>query len=261
MYSPIYQKILASKERARKLSAVLIDPDKASEKHLDQLLKCVHDAGVDLLLLGGSLLSGNRLDMVAKSIKLRTKLPLILFPGHSMQLTSEADAILLLSLISGRNPEYLIGQHVQAAPTIRQMNIETISTGYILVDGGQMSTTSYITQTIPIPSNKSEIAVATALAGQLLGMQMMYLEAGSGARTTLPEELVCDVVGNVGIPVWCGGGIDHPEKAYRIAGAGSDVVVFGNVFEKDTSLMNEMIRAVHAASGDYFSQKSRSKYV
>lgn len=261
MVGQIHQKILAFKAQNRKLTAVLIDPDKAEDKHLDHLLKCAHEAGVDLLLLGGSLISRYQLDNVAKSIKLRTTLPVILFPGHAMQLTTEVDAILFLSLISGRNPEFLIGQHVQAAPLIQQMNLEILSTGYILIDGGQVSTTSYITQTIPIPAAKSEIAVATALAGQMLGMHMIYLEAGSGAQFTLPEELVTAVVNNVHIPVWCGGGIDHPEKAFRMAKAGSDILVFGNIFEKDTSLMNEMIQAVHAASGDFLVHKTMANHV
>jgi phosphoglycerol geranylgeranyltransferase len=261
MYGVIHQKILDSRQQNKKLTAVLIDPDKAEDTHLDHLLQCTHHAGVDMLLLGGSLLSENRVDKVAKSIKQRTALPVILFPGHALQLTAAADAILFHSLISGRNPEYLIGQHVQAAPMIRHMNIETISAGYILVDGGQISTTSYITQTIPVPAHKSEIAVATALAGEMLGMKMIYLEAGSGARRTVPEELIRDVVENISIPVWTGGGIDQPEKAYRVAKAGSDVVVFGNIFEKDTTFMKDMIQAVHAASGDLFPHKSLSEYV
>ena len=170
---------------------------------------------------------------------------MILFPGNNYQLCEEADALLLLSLISGRNPEYLIGQHVVAAPLIKESGIEAIPTGYLLIDGGKISTTSYITQTVPIPADKPDVAVATALAGEQLGLKLIYLEAGSGAANPVSAEMISAVKKNVSLPLIVGGGIRSGAQAEAACQAGADIIVVGNILEKAPELLMELSLAVH----------------
>ena len=233
------------KNSSHKQLVVLIDPDKQNEHSLLHLIELAKNARVDFFFVGGSLLLENCFE---ETIKTNSKIPVIIFPGNSYQVSKQADAILFLSLISGRNAEYLIGQQVIAAPTIKEAQIETIPTGYILIDGGRTSTTSYITQTIPIPNDKADIAVATALAGEMLGMKLIYLEAGSGAKNCVNTKMISTVKKNISVPLLVGGGICSAEQAEEICQAGADVIVVGNILEKEPELLLEISLAVHSNS-------------
>jgi len=175
-----------------------------------------------------------------------TNIPLIIFPGNTTQLHSEADALLFLSLISGRNPEYLIGKHVESIPFIRSSDLEVVPTGYILIDGGSKSSVAYISQTKPIPPEYNDIIQNTALAGEFLGMQMIYLEAGSGAKNHVPESVVSQVASELHIPLIVGGGIKDAHTAQSLTEAGADLIVIGNVLEKDPDLIVNLSIAVHS---------------
>ena len=241
----VYQHILNAKH---KLLAVLIDPDKNTEESLLQLIQQAERCKVDLFFVGGSLLVEDSFERTVSTIKQHSTIPVVIFPGSNYQISAKADALLFLSLISGRNAEYLIGQHVAAAPIIKEHKLETIATGYMLIDGGRISTTSYITQTVPIPADKPDIAVATALAGQMLGMQMIYLEAGSGAHAHVSVAMVKAVKQNINIPLIVGGGIRSAEHAEAVCAAGADVLVVGNVLEKAPELLMEISLAVHGTA-------------
>jgi len=210
---------------------VLIDPDKADPGRLYDFAEKSAEIGVDALLIGASLLIHNSFDETVQAVKKRSGLPVILFPGGSSQVSPHADAILFLSLISGRNPNYLFGDHVIAAPSIKACNIEPISTGYMLIESGSVSTTEYISNTRPIPRDKPEIVTTHALAAEYLGMKMIYLEAGSGAAQTVPDEIISNVKQEVSVPVIVGGGIKSPEVASEKVTAGADIIVIGNALE------------------------------
>jgi phosphoglycerol geranylgeranyltransferase len=242
----IYKDLVNRKEKGRKSFAVLIDPDKADTATIDQLVQLSKEAGVDYFLAGGSLVISNRLDEVVQQIKTSCTIPVILFPGSPSQITKHADALLYLSLISGRNPELLIGQHVISAPSVKQSGLEIISTGYMVVDGGAPTTVSYISNASPLPSDKNEIAMCTAMAGEMLGMKVIYMDAGSGAKRAISENMIHSVAQQINIPLIIGGGITDPEKAYRNCKAGADVIVIGNAIEKDASLIKEMAAAIHS---------------
>ena len=231
---------------AGKQLAVLIDPDKQSVETLLPLIQLAENARVDFFFVGGSLLLENSFEQTVQTLKANSKIPVVVFPGNNYQISKHADAVLFLSLISGRNPEYLIGQHVVAAPLLKEAGIETIPTGYILIDGGRISTTSYITQTVPVPNDKPDIAVATALAGEMLGMKLIYLEAGSGAKNSVSTKMIREVKKNISVPLIVGGGIRNGEQAEEVCLAGADVVVVGNVLEKEPELLMEISLAVHA---------------
>jgi putative glycerol-1-phosphate prenyltransferase len=247
MKETIYQSLLDKKKKGEKSFAVLIDPDKVNAKKLDELTRQTEEAGVDFLLVGGSLVISNHLDEVVLHIKKNCAIPVILFPGTPSQVSRHADALLYLSLISGRNPELLIGQHVISAPFVKQSGLEIISTGYMVVDGGAPTTVSYISNATPIPRDKHEIAMCTAMAGEMLGMKLAYLDAGSGARHAVQEDMIRSVAGCIDIPLVVGGGIRDAEKAYLDCKAGADVIVVGNAIEKNESLIREIAAAVHAA--------------
>ena len=242
----IYQSLLSKKRKGIKSFALLIDPDKVDEEKVDQLTAQAVKASVDYLFVGGSLVISNHLDAVVQRIKKNAAIPVILFPGTPSQVSRYADGLLYLSLISGRNPELLIGQHVISAPFVKQSGLEIISTGYILVDGGAATTVSYISNALPIPADKNEIAMCTAMAGEMLGMKLIYMDAGSGARKAISEEMIATVAKTIEVPLVVGGGIREPEKAYRNGKAGADLIVVGNAIEKDPSLIAEMAAAVHA---------------
>ncbi len=241
----IYQSIAGKKREGKKSFAVLIDPDKVDERKIAELAQLTTEAGVDYLLVGGSLVISDNLSEVVLQIKKQCSIPLILFPGTPSQLTHYADALLYLSLISGRNPELLIGQHVISAPFVKQSGLEIISTGYMVIDGGAPTTVSYISNASPIPSNKNEIAMCTAMAGEMLGMKLIYMDAGSGAEKAITEAMIAKVAGVIDAPLVVGGGITDPEKAYRNCKAGADMIVVGNAIEKDSSLIREISAAVH----------------
>lgn len=227
--------------------AVLVDPDRQDINTLQKLAELAANARVDFFFVGGSLLLENRFEETLAFLKSHTAIPVIIFPGNNYQVSAKADAILLLSLISGRNPEFLIGQHVIAAPAIKQAGIQVWPTGYLLIDGGRISTTSYITQTVPIPNDKPDIAVATALAGEQLGLKLIYLEAGSGASNTVSATLIREVKKSISIPLIVGGGIRSAAQAEEVCNAGADVVVIGNVLEKEPELLMEISLAVHGS--------------
>ena len=224
---------------------VLVDPDRIKLKEIPSFAQRAQSAGVDGVLLGGSFLT-NDLSTIAETLKKSTDLPIILFPGSAMQVTPHADAILFMSLLSGRNANYLIGEQVKAAPMIQRVGLETISTGYILIDGGQQTAVSFISNTTPIPNDKVEIAWAHALAGQYLGMKLIYLEAGSGAKKPVPDQIIHSVKKQVTVPIIVGGGIRSPEVARKKVAAGAQFVVTGNVIEQDPSLMAAFADAIHS---------------
>jgi phosphoglycerol geranylgeranyltransferase len=214
---------------------ILIDPDKLPIEKTEPFVKFCEKSGVDGFLIGGSLMINGDLDASIKEVKNHSKLPVIVFPGSVNQVSMYADAILYISLISGRNAEHLIGKHVQAAPLIKKYNLEAISTGYMLIESGRTTTAEYISESKPIPRNKPEIATATALAGEYLGMKLIYLEGGSGAENSVPTEMIEDVTKNVSIPVIVGGGIKTPEEAREKVTAGAKIIITGNFFENENN--------------------------
>lgn len=246
MANTIYNSLVNRKQKGQKSFAVLIDPDKVNEQKINELVKLCVNANVDYLLVGGSLVISSNLDEVVQQIKKSCNIPVILFPGSPSQISSYADALLYLSLISGRNPELLIGQHVISAPFVKQSGLEIISTGYMVIDGGAPTTVSYISNASPIPSDKNEIAMCTAMAGEMLGMKVVYMDSGSGAKKAVTESMIEAVAKNISVPLIVGGGITDPEKAYRNCKAGADVIVIGNAIEKDASLIREMALAIHS---------------
>lgn len=244
----IYQQLSEAKKKGKKKFAVLIDPDKVRLGKMDKVLQLAADANVDYFFIGGSLIVNNVLDEVLTSIKQNCKIPMVLFPGNNFQLSYKADALLFLSLISGRNPELLIGHHVVTAPYLRMSQLEIIPTGYMLIDGGVTTTVSYISNTKPIPSDKKDIAICTAMAGEMLGLRTIYMDAGSGARTPISTDMIKAVHDVTNIPLIIGGGIKTPEKAKANVEAGADVIVVGNAIEKDPELIIDISVAVHSVN-------------
>jgi len=224
---------------------VLIDPDFGQdEARLERTVQNACMAKADLLFVGGSLLTSAAFNRCVELVKQWSDRPVVLFPGSPAQLSKHADAVLLLSLISGRNPELLIGHHVTAAPTLKAMGIETIPTGYMLVDGGKPTTVSYVSQTLPIPRDKPGIAACTALAGKILGLRTIYMDTGSGAEFTVSLEMIAAVRNSVDLPIIIGGGIRDAKTARALCTAGADVLVIGTAFEEDPERIFEMREAV-----------------
>jgi phosphoglycerol geranylgeranyltransferase len=243
----IYKDIVAAKSRREKKLVVLFDPDKLRLQRMEQALDLAVECGVDYFFIGGSLVVNDMLDELLVHIRQRCEIPLVLFPGNSFQLSYRADALLFLSLISGRNPELLIGQHVIAAPFLKMSPLEIISTGYMLIDGGVQTAVQYMSNTYPIPRHKDDIAVCTAIAGEMLGLKLIYMDAGSGAQHPVSGQMIESVSGAVQIPLVVGGGIKTPEQIHANFGAGADLVVVGNIIEQDPGL----IRAMSAVKSDY----------
>ncbi len=244
----IYDSFAQAKNTGQKKFAVLIDPDKVRMDNMQQVIDQATEAQVDYFFIGGSLIVNNMLDHCLESIKEKCDIPMVLFPGNSFQLSYKADALLFLSLISGRNAELLIGKHVVTAPYLRVSPLEILSTGYMLIDGGVSTTVSYISNTQPIPANKPDVAMCTALAGQMLGLKMIYMDAGSGAATPINTDMIEAVSSTIDIPLIVGGGISTPEKALENVQAGADVVVVGNALEKDPSLLKDIAQAIHSVN-------------
>ncbi|HUX59597.1 MAG TPA: geranylgeranylglyceryl/heptaprenylglyceryl phosphate synthase [Bacteroidales bacterium] len=226
---------------AKKSIALLLDPDKAKGDSLQNILKVAEDNNTDYILAGGSL-TFNSIDNLIDAVRRLCSIPVILFPGNLLQLTHKADAILLLSLISGRNPELLIGNHVIAAPYLKDIKDKLVPVGYILVSCGTKTSVEYISQTEAIPSDKPEIAIATALAGEMLGLRMIYLEAGSGAGKPIPLSFIKTVRKNISIPLAVGGGITDRNEVKEIFNAGADLIILGNGCEKDPDLLANACR-------------------
>ncbi len=246
MTNTLYSTLTEAKSRGEKKFAVLIDPDKMRLSNMDKILQLAVEAKVDYFFIGGSLIVNNMLDECLQSIKDKCDIPLILFPGNSFQLSYRADAILFLSLISGRNSELLIGRHVMSAPYLKVSPLEVMSTGYMLIDGGVPTSVTYMSNTSPIPANKDGIALCTALAGEMLGLKLVYMDAGSGAKNPIQASMIEQVSSAVQIPLIVGGGIQTPEKALENVKAGADVIVVGNAIEKNPELITEMAAAVHS---------------
>jgi phosphoglycerol geranylgeranyltransferase len=242
----IYPSLCERKMNGKRSFAVLIDPDKVDDRKMQQLIELSVAAKVDYFLVGGSLIISNYLDECVQFIKRNCSIPVVIFPGSSTQVSKYADALLYLSLISGRNPELLIGQHVVSAPAIKQSGLEIMSTGYIVIDGGAPTTVSYISNATPVPADKDEIAMCTAMAGEMLGMKLIYMDSGSGAKRPITESMIQKVAGCIEVPLIIGGGITDPEKVYLNCKAGANVIVVGNAIEKDASLIMEMASAVHS---------------
>ncbi|MVT06784.1 geranylgeranylglyceryl/heptaprenylglyceryl phosphate synthase [Chitinophaga tropicalis] len=247
MHNKIYNSFIDRKAKGTKSFAVLIDPDKVTPVEIADLAAKCTAAKVDYIFLGGSLVITNHLDECVQQLKARCDIPVVLFPGSPSQVSRHADALLYLSVISGRNPELLIGQHVLSAPAVKKSGLEVISTGYMVIDGGAPTTVSYISNTTPIPADKDDIALCTAMAGEMLGMKVIFMDAGSGARKPITESMIARVASQISAPLIVGGGIRDAEKAYLNCKAGADVIVVGNAIEKETSLIKEIADAVHAA--------------
>jgi len=248
MSGKLYTEIQEAKKAGQKKFAVLIDPDKLRLSKFDQVMQLAADAHVDYFYIGGSLVVNDMLDEVLRRIKDATDIPTILFPGNSFQLSYKADGLMFLSLISGRNAELLIGKHVITAPFLKISPVEIISTGYMLVEGGISTTVQYMSNTTPIPAAKDDIAVCTAMAGELLGLKQIYMDAGSGAKNPISTEMIAAVSSAIDVPLIIGGGISTPEKAAANVAAGADVIVVGNAIEKDPELITDISAAIHAHS-------------
>jgi len=226
----------------RKMFSLQVDPDKYDDEALAHIGKAAGRNPIDFILVGGSLVS-SPIDHAVKILKDSTDIPVILFPGNVMQITDHADAIFLLCLISGRNPEYLIGHHVIAAPVLKKTGLEIIPTSYILIENGRVTSVEYISNTKPIPADKVELAVATAMAGEMLGHRLLYLEAGSGAIEPVKTNLISKVKQNISIPLCFGGEMKNPEQIKAICDAGADVIVVGTALEKDLKNLEVLSRA------------------
>lgn len=232
-------------DTSKKKFVVLIDPDKPSDEQIIDIVKKSVQAGVDFFFVGGSLLTTDSLDNCIKLIKQHCDMPVLIFPGNSLQISKWCDGFLLLSLISGRNAEMLIGRHVIAAPYLKLYGNEIIPTGYMIIDGGKQTSVSYMSNTTPIPHDKDDIAMCTALAGEMLGLKLIYMDAGSGAINPISAEMISKVKHTIEVPLIIGGGINTPEKAATAAKAGADVIVVGNALEKSTDRLLEFAEAIH----------------
>ncbi len=225
-------------EHAQKGLAILIDPDFGGQLHWEHMVALAKKSPAKLIFIGGSFMHKSQLDNCIQIMR-QANLPIVLFPGSSQQVVDSADAILLLSLISGRNPEFLIGQHVQAARSLKKSGLTILPTGYLLIDGGKPTTASYISNTQPLPADKPQLAAATALAGELLGMKLIYLDAGSGADRPVSMDVIAAVRKEVECPIIVGGGIKTQEQAEQAWMAGANWVVMGNIFEEDPSILED----------------------
>lgn len=239
----ILKSLVNKKERNVKSLAILIDPDKIkSEKSLGILLNVCKKSDVDYVFIGGSLIVNDTLNETVGFIKKNSEIPAILFPGSNLHIDKSADAILFLSLISGRNPDLLIGQHVAAAPILKNSNLEVLSTGYILVGNDANTTVAHFSQTSPIPTKKVEIAVCTAIAGEMIGMKLIYLDAGSGPKEEVPQEMIAQVKKSISIPLIVGGGINTTAKVYAAYQAGADMIVLGTAVEEKANFVKEVAK-------------------
>jgi putative glycerol-1-phosphate prenyltransferase len=241
----VYSSLIQLRETKRKAFAVLVDPDKVNLQQVKHVAKLCNDSQIDYVFMGGSLMVTQHLDECIEAFKLESSIPVILFPGSPSQVSPYADALFYLSLISGRNAELLIGAHVTSAPMVKASGLEIISTGYMVVDGGKPTTVSYMSHSAPIPNDKDDIALCTALAGEMQGKHILYMDAGSGAKQAVSESMIHRVSAHTQIPLIVGGGILDPEKAYLNCKAGADVIVVGNAIEKNENLIREIASAIH----------------
>lgn len=243
MKGSVYPSLCSRKQHASSGFAVLVDPDKVNPEDMLPLAALCNEAKVDYLLMGGSLVMAHQLDSCIQYFKKESDIPVLLFPGNPAQVSAHADALLYLSLISGRNADLLIGQHVVSAPMVKASGLEVIATGYIVVDGGVPTAVSYMSHSAPVPANKPDIALCTAWAGEMQGKHIIYMDAGSGAQYPISEEMIHKVSSNISLPLFVGGGIQTPEKVAANCKAGANVIVVGNAIEKDISLIKELSAA------------------
>lgn len=241
----VYRRILELQAAGKKGFAVLVDPDNIELDAIETMADLCNTASVDFLFVGGSLMLSNHLDACIERFSQYSDIPVVLFPGSPSQVSTQADALFYLSLISGRNPELLIGAHVVSAPMIKASGLEIISTGYMVIDGGKPTTVSYMSHSAPIPHDKDDVAVCTAIAGELLGKHVLYMDAGSGAMHPISTKMIEKVKHHTRIPLIVGGGIHTPEKAIANCKAGADIIVVGNAIEKDINLINTLSLAIH----------------
>lgn len=230
----------------RKSLAILIDPDNIEDiAAVKNLLNLAKECYVDYFFIGGSLLTQHNLDLIIRTIKSSCNIPVVSFPGSNMHLDLSADGILFLSLISGRNPDLLIGQHVLAAPILKNSNIEVLPTGYMLINAERSSAVSYMSNTSPIPPDKYSVAACTAMAGEMLGLKLIFMDAGSGAKDAISPKMISHVKRVINVPLIIGGGIDSVSKATASLEAGADLIVIGNAIEKDPNLMIEVSEKIY----------------
>ena len=243
----VYQYLMNVKKRFGAGFLVLIDPDRLSLKTVVEQVTKYEETGVDAILIGTSLMMGNGFDNYVEAVRDVVKIPVVIFPGEKSQVTDKADAILFLSLLSGRNPDLIIGEQIKSAPLIKAIGLEAVSTAYLLVDSGQITSVEFISNTKPIPSNKPEIAVAHAVAAEIFGMKLIYLEAGSGAERPVPDEMINAVASSINIPVMVGGGIRNPETVAQKVASGASFVVVGNHLEQnaDNCDLEAFVKAAH----------------
>ena len=243
----VFEQLLDIRDKKGAGFLLLIDPDRVEPDEMKRRAAGAQKAGADALLVGSSFLLNDDFTKAVRLIKESTDLPVIIFPGSVGQVTREADALLFLSLLSGRNPELLIGQQARSAPFIQSLGIEAISTAYLLIESGNITSAQYISGTTPIPRTKPEIALAHVLAGQFMGMKVAYLDGGSGAEKAVPDEMIRYVVDGCDIPVIVGGGLRQPDMARKKVESGASFIVVGTKFEKsgDVSLLEEFASAVH----------------
>lgn len=234
----LYNSIVVSKVKNEKLLAILIDPDKIDFKNLDFQIHKINQSPATHILIGGSIVLNDVLDELILKIREKCNLSIILFPGNPSQISKYADGILFLNLISGRNPDYLIGHQVEVVPILRKTNLEIISTGYILIESGSETAVEKVSKTKPIDSKNIELAKNTALAGEMLGNKLIYLEAGSGAKNPVPIEMIKDISENINIPLIVGGGIKDLNGIQNAYNAGADMVVIGTAFENNLDFFN-----------------------
>ncbi|MFC1650887.1 geranylgeranylglyceryl/heptaprenylglyceryl phosphate synthase [Candidatus Latescibacterota bacterium] len=244
---PVYEHLLDVKERKGAGFLVLIDPDRSSVEAIADKAKRCEEAGVDAILVGTSLMMGNGFDKYIETIARAVNIPVIIFPGGKSQVSGKADAILFLSLLSGRNPDLIIGEQIKSAPMVKAIGLEAVSTAYLLVDSGRITSVEFMSNTKPIPSDKAEIAVAHAITAEIFGMKLVYLEAGSGAQNPVPDEMIRAVSSSVDIPVMVGGGIRTPENVAAKVAAGASFIVVGNHLEKSANHcdLEALVQAAH----------------
>lgn len=241
----IYNNILQNQKKKNKSFAILIDPDKQDKNKIISIIKKAENAKTDYFFVGGSLLTNDNLDVCLTTLKEHSDIPVVLFPGNAMQVNNKADGILFLSLISGRNAEMLIGKQVITAPILKQSSLEILPTGYILIDSGKPTTVSYMSNTTPIPSDKNAVAACTSMAGEMLGLKLIFMDGGSGAKTPISEEMITAVRKAVDCPIIIGGGINCGKKAAANCKAGADIIVVGDAIENDENLITEIAEAIH----------------
>jgi len=236
----VYNKILSAKKNGEKLLAILLDPDKLNLLEVAILVKKINKHQVHFIFVGGSTVKNDVTEKIVEKIKQYTKIPIVLFPGNCNQITNQADAILFLSLLSGRNPEYLIEQQIKSVPFLQNTALEIIPTAYILIDGGTKTTVQKVSNTTALSQKNMDKIVNTACAGMYMGNKLIYLEAGSGAKNTVQTEIIKSVKEKTTIPIIVGGGIKTKKQMLEIYKSGADLIVIGTAFEKNNNLLAQL---------------------